>query len=308
MKDAIRHLVAVAAAVMLAAPVVAQDGRGDVVYVPTPQIVVDEMLSMAKVGPSDFIIDLGSGDGRIVITAAKKLGARGFGVDLDTYLLKIANETARKEGVADRARFVEQNLFETDLSQATVVSSYLLPEMNEKLRPKLLTTLRPGTRVVAHDYSMGHEWDADQEKTLLVPEKVVGDPGKSYIYLYIIPARIAGRWESSLTVGGKPVPFQFSFEQNFQLVHGTARVEGRDLRLPQFRLNGERIAFNLAVPGAGGVTQHRFTGNVKGDAIEGTVTLEGAGGKQVVPWRAKQTARGEMKMGGGGVTVAGGAQ
>jgi len=310
MSKATRVLGAVALAAAMAMPGArAQDGRGDVVYVPTPQVVVDEMLSMAKVGPSDYIIDLGSGDGRIVITAAKKLGARGFGVDLDTYLLKIANETAQKEGVADRARFVEQNLFETDLAPATVITSYLLPEMNEKLRPKLLSTLRPGTRVVAHDYSMGYEWDADQEKTLLVPEKVVGDPGKSYIYLYIIPARVAGRWESSLAVGsGKPVPYQFEFEQRFQLVHGTARVAGRDLRLPQFRLNGEAISFNLAVPGAGGAVTHRFAGKVKGDAIEGTVTVEGAGAKQVLPWRAKQTARGEMKMSGAGIAVAGGAQ
>ena len=132
----------------------AQDGKGDVVYVPTPQVVVEEMLEMAKVGPSDFIIDLGSGDGRIVITAAKKFGARGFGVDLDAYLLKKARESARREGVAERAQFVEQNLFEADLSHATVITSYLLPEMNEKLRPKLLA-LKPGTRVVTHDYDMG---------------------------------------------------------------------------------------------------------------------------------------------------------
>ncbi len=150
----------------------AQEGVGDVVYVPTPQIVVDEMLRMAKVGPADFVIDLGSGDGRMVITAAKKFGARGFGVDLDTVLLKISNEAAQREGVADRARFIEQNLFETDLSQATVITSYLLPEMNEKLRPKILS-MKPGTRVVAHDYHMG-EWRPDENKTLSVPEKTVG--------------------------------------------------------------------------------------------------------------------------------------
>ena len=113
----------------------AQEGRGDVVYVPTPQVVVDEMLRMAKIGPSDFLIDLGSGDGRFVITAAKQFGARGFGVDLDTQLLKIARTHAQIEGVQDRAKFVEQNLFETDLTQATVISSYLLPEMNLKSLP-----------------------------------------------------------------------------------------------------------------------------------------------------------------------------
>ena len=108
---------------LAASPVAAQEGRGDVVYVPTPQVVVDEMLRMAKVGASDYIIDLGSGDGRIVITAAKQYGARGLGVDLDTYLLKMAREAAKKQGVAERAQFIEQNLFETDLSLATVLSS-----------------------------------------------------------------------------------------------------------------------------------------------------------------------------------------
>jgi hypothetical protein len=289
-----------ALALALAAPAaLAQQGRGDVVYVPTPQVVVEEMLRMAKVGANDYVIDLGSGDGRIVITAAKKFGARGFGVDLDTYLLKIANETAAREGVAERARFFEQNLFDTDLSAATVITTYLLPEMNLKLRPKLLQ-LRPGTRVVAHDYAMG-EWDPDQEKTLLVPEKTVGDPGKSYIFLWIVPARIAGRWESQLPLGGRTVPYEFAFEQHFQLVHGTARVGGRELRLPQFRLAGEEFTFNLAVPleGAAAVT-HRFRGRVTGDAIEGTVTVGEGAGSRVVPWRAKQTVRGEPRMGSAG--------
>jgi hypothetical protein len=278
----------------------AQDGRGDVVYVPTPQVVVDEMLKMGKVGPKDYLIDLGSGDGRIVITAAKKLGARGFGVDLDTYLLKIANASAKKEGVADRAQFIEQNLFETDLSPATVITSYLLPEMNAKLRPKLLA-LKPGTRVVAHDYSMG-EWDADEEKTLIVPEKTVGDPGKSYIYAYIVPARVAGRWTSELALGGKPVPWQFAFEQSYQYVHGNARAGERDVRLPQFRLSGERIAFAVAVPGAG---THRFSGVVKGDEIDGTVTIGEGAAQRVVPWKAKQSARGEPRMGSADAIVTG---
>jgi hypothetical protein len=288
---------------LLAPAAWAQEGRGDVVYVPTPQIVVDEMLRMAKVGPNDYVIDLGSGDGRIVITAAKKLGARGFGVDLDTYLLRIANETAVKEGVADRARFIEQNLFETDLSPATVITSYLLPEMNRQLRPKLLQ-LKPGTRVVAHDYGMG-EWDPDEERTLLVPEKVVGDPGKSYIYFYVVPARVAGRWESEIAAGGgKPVPYQFSFEQTFQLVHGTARVGGQELRLPQFRVAGERIAFTLAVPAGSQSVPHRFSGWVKGDAIEGTVTVGDGSGQRVVPWRAKLVERGQMQMGAMDAAVA----
>ena len=296
----------VTVALALFAPVVpAQDGRGDVVYVPTPQIVVDEMLRMAKVGANDYVIDLGSGDGRIVITAAKKLGARGFGVDLDTYLLKIANATAAKEGVADRARFIEQNLFETDLSPATVITSYLLPEMNRQLRPKILQ-LKPGTRLVAHDYAMG-EWDPDEERTLLVPEKTVGDPGKSYIFFWIVPAPVAGRWESEIeTGGGKPVSYQFNFEQHFQLVHGTARVGGRELRLPQFRVAGEQFAFNLAVPTGGAAVPHRFSGWIKGDAIEGTVTIGEGGARKTLPWKAKLIERGKMNTGAAQAAVVAG--
>ena len=281
--------------VLLAPAATAQDGRGNVIYVPTPQIVVDEMLSMAKVGPNDFLIDLGSGDGRIVITAAKKLGARGFGVDLDTYLLKLANNTTKKEGVADRARFIEQNLFETDLGQATVITSYLLPEMNERLRPKLLA-LKPGTRVVAHDYAMG-DWDADDDKTLIVPEKVVGDPGKSYIFLWIIPARVAGSWESQIMAGGRSVRYQFNLEQHYQLVHGTARADDRDAKVPQFRMVGEQIAFKVEVPGTGKPVSHQFRGLVKGEIIEGNVTIGEGAGQRVVPWQARQTRRGAAYMG-----------
>lgn len=298
---------AAALAVALNAPVAwAQDGRGDVVYVPTPQIVVDEMLRMAKIGANDYLIDLGSGDGRIVITAAKKYGAHGFGVDLDTYLLKMANENAKKEGVTDRVHFVEQNLFETDLSKATVISSYLLPEMNQKLRPKLFT-LKPGTRVVAHDYAMG-EWDPDQEKTLIVPEKVVGDPGKSYTYLWIIPANAAGRWESQIPVAGKPVTYQFNFEQNFQLVHGTVRAGDRDVKLPQIRLVGEAIAFKLDLPVGGKPMPHQFNGKISGGAIDGSVTFNDGSGQRTVPWKAKQIQRGELKLGSAGTSGAAGAE
>ena len=281
----------------------AQDGRGDVVYVPTPQVVVDEMLRMARVGPADYVIDLGSGDGRIVITAAKKHGARGFGVDLDTYLLKIANAAAKKEGVADRARFIEQNLFETDLKPATVITTYLLPEMNEKLLPKLMN-LRPGTRVVAHDYAIG-EWGPDEEKMLIVPEKTVGDPGKSYIYLWIVPATVAGRWEFQLPVGARTVPYEFNFEQNFQLVTGSARIGEQEVKLPQFRMSGEQLAFSVTATVGDAKVTHRFRGWVKGGAIEGTVTIGGGGaGQRVTPWRARQTARGEMQMGGAVPAVA----
>jgi hypothetical protein len=268
-----------------------QEGKGDVVYVPTPQVVVDEMLKMVKLQASDFVIDLGSGDGRIIITAAKNYGARGFGVDLDTVLLKRARDGAQKAGVADRVQFIEQNLFETDLSRATVITSYLLPEMNERLRPKLLA-LKPGTRVVAHDYDMG-EWYPDEQKTLLVPEKQVGDPGKSYIFFYIVPAKIAGKWESLINVGGRGVVYEFDFDQSFQRISGDARADGKPMRLPIFRVQGDQVAFELDVPQGSGMVKHAFQGRVNQDVIEGTVTMAG---QKPQRWSARLKVRGEMRM------------
>ena len=267
----------------------AQEGVGDVVYVPTPQIVVDEMLRMVKVGPKDFVIDLGSGDGRMVITAVKTFGARGFGVDLDTVLLKLSNENAQREGVADRARFVEQNLFETDLSQATVITSYLLPEMNEKLRPKILN-LRPGTRVVTHDYHMG-EWHADEMRTLDVPEKKVGNPGKSYVYRYIVPAKIAGRWQSQFASGTYPGNLEFEFEQRFQMFDGVARSGNQKMTLRVTKLEGDQLSFQFFTKPGDNSTRHEFKGTVKGDLIEGTLRLGAGAGQKQVPWSAKLVKR-----------------
>jgi methylase of polypeptide subunit release factors len=271
-------------ALALAPATQAQEGAGDVVYVPTPQIVVDEMLKMAKVGPKDFVIDLGSGDGRMVITAAKKFGARGYGVDLDPVLLKRSNDNARAEGVADRARFVEQNLFEADLSQATVITSYLLPEMNEKLRPKILA-LKPGTRVVAHDYHMG-EWLPDEERTLQVPEKKVGNPGVSYVYFWLVPARVAGRWNSEVVTKTGAQKIEFLFDQRYQNLNGSARVGGQDLKLRAPKIEGERVSFSVL-----GKVRQDFSGVVKGDVIEGTVRTGEGATAVTTPWTATLVAR-----------------
>ena len=267
----------------------AQEGVGDVVYVPTPQVVVDEMLRMAKVGPNDFVIDLGSGDGRMVITAAKKFGARGFGVDLDPVLLKLSNENAQREGVADRARFVEENLFRTDLSQATVITSYLLPEMNEKLRPKILS-LKPGTRVVTHDYHMG-EWHAEEMRTLDVPEKKVGNPGKSYVYRYIVPAKIAGRWQSQIASGAQPANWEFEFAQRFQMFDGVAMSGGRKITLRVPKLEGDQLSFQFLTKPGDNSTRHEFKGTVKGDLIDGTLRLGAGAATKQVPWSAKLVKR-----------------
>jgi methyltransferase family protein len=270
----------------------AQEGQGDVVYVPTPQIVVDEMLQMAHVGPKDYIIDLGSGDGRIVITAAKKYGAQGYGVDLDTYLLGIANENAKKAGVADRAQFVERNLFETDLSTATVITSYLLPEMNRKLRPKILT-LKPGTRIVAHDYHMG-EWLPDDQKTIPVPEKQVGNPGVSYIYLWLVPAKIAGAWQSRINTGSAEAQYDFTFDQLFQEIAGTLTI-GKQTAKFNTKVKGEQLSF-VVLPKIGErVVRHEFNGHIKGDTIEGTLKIGEGASQREVPWIAKLTKRGQVR-------------
>jgi len=150
----------------------------DVIYVPTPPAVVEQMLKVAKVGATDLIYDLGCGDGRIIITAAKTYGARGVGIDIDPQRIQEANENAREAGVTDRVRFLNEDLFEADISKASVVTLYLLDSLNEKLRPKLLRELKPGTRIVSHDFKMG-DWQ---------PEQTIEMDGHS-VYFWTVPAR-----------------------------------------------------------------------------------------------------------------------
>ena len=282
-----------AALVVFTTYAAAQEGRGDVVYVPTPQVVVEEMLRMAKIGPKDFLIDLGSGDGRIVITAAKQFGAQGFGVDLDAHLLKIARTVANSEGVAERARFVEQNLFETDLAKATVISSYLLPEMNLRLRPKIMA-LKPGTRVVAHDYHMG-DWYPDEQKDIVVPEKKVGTPGVSYVYLWVVPMRVAGKWQGSMSAAGKDVPLELAFEQLFQVLDGTLRVGSTPTQFRGRISNGDQIVFTTQPKDSPGNERHEFRGTVAGDTIEGTVRIGEGPKARESKFTARVTARGELR-------------
>ena len=164
-------------------------------YVPTPQVVVDEMLRMAKVGPADVVVDLGSGDGIIVLTAAQKHKARGSGVDIDPDLVKLSNDEAKRLGIADRAQFHVQDVFKADIGKATVVTLYLLPGMMVNLRPKIFNELRPGARVVSHDYHFADDWLPDDQFTFDVPEKEkVNGVGNATVYLWIVPAKVGGRW------------------------------------------------------------------------------------------------------------------
>jgi SAM-dependent methyltransferase len=162
-------------------PQVGQGGK-DVVWVPTPPALVEKMLDMAKVTPDDVVYDLGSGDGRLVIAAARDFGARGAGVEIDPKLVALSTENARRAGVTDRVTFREGNLFEMDLTPATVVTLYLSPELNQRLRPKLLRELRPGARIVSHDYGMG-DWMPAHSARMEVRGRV------SHIYLWLVPAR-----------------------------------------------------------------------------------------------------------------------
>ena len=181
----------VLAAVLAAAAVVAQplkplDKQPEVPYVPTHERIVNEMLKVARVGKNDVLYDLGSGDGRIPITAAKRWGTRGVGVDIDPERIKEARENATRAGVADKVKFMQQDLFDTDIKEATVVTLYLLPDVNLRLRPKLLADLKPGTRVVSHNYDMG-DWKPLKSLTVKLSD------GDHYVYYWVVPPRTAAR-------------------------------------------------------------------------------------------------------------------
>lgn len=258
-------------------------------YVPTPQEVVDRMLMMAKVTPSDYLIDLGSGDGRIVVTAAKKYGARGFGVDLNPVRIKEAVENAAKNGVSDRAEFYQRNLFETDLGNASVITMYLLPRVNLELRPKLLD-LKPGTRIVSHDFDMD-DWKPEETVHMDVKEKYGNSPGSSSVYFWIVPARVGGAWQWQLNIGGKPQTYELTLEQKFQMLSGTLRVNGRVLKLTDAKLRGDQINFSAAADVNGAAMRHVFAGRVVGNAIEGSVALSGPRTQSQLEWSAVRGAR-----------------
>jgi hypothetical protein len=231
-------------------PQVGQAGK-DVIWVPTPDEVVDRMLTMAQVGPNDFHMDLGSGDGKIVIAAAKR-GAKSLGIEYNPDMVKLAQENAAKAGVSERAQFRRADIFQTDFSQATVITLYLLPALNMRLRPQLLA-MKPGTRVVSHSFTM-EDWEADEISTM--------DGRRAYFW--IVPANVMGTW--SLDAAGTKA--ELSLEQTFQKINGGVNlphnVQG-GLREP--RLRGAQIAFAY-VDDKG--LRREFTGTVNGRQMQGT--------------------------------------
>jgi SAM-dependent methyltransferase len=224
--------------------------RLDVIFVPTPMHVVERMLELADVKKGEFLIDLGCGDGRIPVTAAKKYGARGLCVDLDPDRIKEANANVAKEKVGDMVEVRRQNLFETDLSKADVISMYLLTDLNLRLRPKLLD-LKPGTRLVSHAFSMG-DWMPERKETLAP---------RYDVYLWIVPAKVEGRW--AVQRGEKK--FTVDLKQKYQTFEGTAQVDGKTVPVTNGRLLGKQITFDVQVDNQYGT----FRGEVEGDTIKG---------------------------------------
>ena len=238
-------------------PEVGQAGK-DVVWVPTAQGLVNRMLDMAKLTAKDIHYDLGSGDGRTVITAAKR-GATAYGVEYNPDMVALSKANAAKEGVTGKATFIHGDIFETDFSKATVITLFLLPELNVKLRPTILA-MKPGTRVVSNSFTMG-DWKSDETES-------AKDDCTSYCtaYLWIVPAQVEGIWMSGKT--------EFKFAQEYQMVHGAAGSGGKVSPVLNGRLRGDAIVFNAS----GG----RYEGKVSGDRIDGTFTISG----KVSPWVA----------------------
>jgi len=259
----------------------------DVHYVPTPMNVVDAILELGGVGPGDFLVDLGSGDGRISIRAAKRFGTRGFGVEIEHHLVNMARDDARRQGVADKVSFDASDLFATDLGRASVITAYLLPALNLRLRPRLFEQLRPGSRIVTHDFDFG-DWPPDRKLTIAVPDKPYGAPS-SDIMLWVVPADFSGNWQWTLP---GDIRVEAVVAQRFQRPELVLTVQGQRVPASDARISGNTLSF--AVRGASGLQHYR--GDISGKTLRGQVT--GVNG-QVMSWSALRVKTGKMDIGAG---------
>jgi SAM-dependent methyltransferase len=235
----------------------------DVHFIATPQYVVNEMLELAGTNQTDVVYDLGCGDGRFVITAAKNFGARGVGIDIDPERIREGRLNARKAGVNDRVTFHEQDLFATDISPATIVALYLLPELNLSLRPRLFKQLKPGTRIVSHDFDMG-DWKPD----------VVEQLGESTYYYWVLPADVKGRWNISAPALGKDGEYTVEVVQNFQEIQATLLTKQDNASISQAKIKGDTVSFFLGKGLGRNKTGMFFKGRVTGNTISGNVQVE----------------------------------
>lgn len=286
MKTQLAAAAAVAALLLAAGPAAPASAQRtaartpDVHFVPTRMEVVRAMLGVAGVGPEDTVYDLGSGDGRIVVTAAARARARGVGIDIDPERVAEGRRNADSAGVADRVTFRQADLFETDLRPATVVTLYLLPSLNLRLIPKLYRELRPGTRIVSHAFDMG-DWKADSAF------EVPGESGGTFnVFYWLLPADASGEWAVETDDG---TTYRLRLEQRYQQLAGTATVDGREVPVDAARLAGDRIEFTLADQGNKGGGALSFSGRVQGGKAKGTYT-DGTGRSR--GWTASRTSRG----------------
>jgi SAM-dependent methyltransferase len=254
-------------------PQVGQSGK-NVIWVPTPDRLVERMLQMAQVGPKDLVVDLGSGDGRTVIAAARKFHARSLGIEYNPNMVELSRRNAEKEGVADAAKFVEGDIFASDFTEATVVTFYLLEELNLRLRPRLLG-MKPGTRLVSHEFDMG-DWRPDETSRI----------DESSAHLWVVPAKVGGNWKLEHDIGTDDHPV-LNLTQKFQKVEGAIVSRSGRLGLRDVRLRGDRLEFGLV--DYRGVLRE-FSGSVRGNRISGSVR---AGGKPVGAFLAERMRTGE---------------
>jgi SAM-dependent methyltransferase len=249
--------------------------------VPTPYEVVNEMLKMADVGKNDILYDLGCGDGRIVITAAKEIGCRGIGIDIDPQRIEESKNNALKAGVSDKVNFLQQDLFEADFSKATVVTLYLLQTVNLELRPKMLRVLKPGTRIVSHDFSM-KDWEADKSTDVKLERR------SHSVYFWIVPANVSGTWKWDSSTTSEKEQFVLELDQRFQKISGTLLMNGMELSITNGELTGNELSFAVGRAHEGQIARMLFNGQVKGNSIQGTVQIDADSATKTFKWKAKR--------------------
>lgn len=249
-------------------------------FVPTPQPVVEQMLQLAGVNQRDFVVDLGSGDGRIVLTAAQKYRARGMGVDIDERLIEFSNQRAHRQGLDGLVWFRLQDVLHTRISEATVLTLYLLPEMMRALQQRIYTELKPGARVVSHDFQFDG-WLPDRSVTVELEEKYhITGKWQSSVHLWIVPAKVEGEWQVA-TGGAGNKPFSMGLRQQHQSVKGSVQGSGHAL---EGRLEGNQI--HLKLPAARGAAASEYRGVVEGEKMQGKAMING----KAVPWTATRIA------------------
>ena len=273
-----RAVVALLTAALVSPAAVAQDAepvKKDVPYVPTPQELVDKMVEKAKITEKDTVYDLGCGDGRMIVTAAKKHGARGIGVDIDPERIKEANQNAKEAGVTDKVKFIQADLFKMDFNEADVLLMYLLPSVNVKLRPKILD-LKPGTRIVSHAFDMG-DWEPDDQ---------IEVEGRT-AYYWVVPAKVEGQWQATLKDQGQQKQATLDLKQEYQKVTGTAEIDGKEVPIKDAKLQGDQLTIALG--------DKTYTVRVDGSNMREVAKGEGQNGDaQTAGFTAKRQGGGEQ--------------